>query len=491
MQPISSELIIDKLEKLPVYLQIANQLTDLIRKGIMQSGQQLPSSRQLADALNIHRKTVVRAYDELLAQGWLESKTGSGTFVAKHFPEINPQPLNDNPDKIIDTKKFAGFSFEDKPHLHRGVLKNASSLRLDDGFPDPRIAPLEELSRAYRTQLITGNSYVKLGYGDTAGSYWLRRQLSTYLNETRGLKTGPENILIVRGTVMGLYLSSTGLLNPGDNVALTELGWSGARMNFMQAGANILQIPVDEHGIIVDALDDICKKIKLRMLYVTSHHHYPTTVALRADRRLQLLALSEKYGFIIFEDDYDYDFHYLSRPLLPLAGADQAGMVLYCGSFTKTISPAFRVGYLVGPENVIKHLSLLRRIIDRQGDTMLENAMAELLQNGIIQRHLRKSLRTYRQRRDVICSLLHSHLSDFVQFQIPDGGMAVWTKFDKNIDLEKLAQKALKTGLYFSDGAESNLLPERLNATRFGFASSTVQELEQSVEILTKLLKNQ
>lgn len=121
---------------------------------------------------------------------------------------------------------------------------------------------------------------------------------------------------------------------------------------------------------------------------------------------------------------------------------------------------------------------------------MLENAMAELLQNGIIQRHLRKSLRTYRQRRDVFCTLLQSHLSDFIQFQIPDGGMAVWARFDKNIDLENLSQRALKTGLYFSDGAESNLLPEKLNATRLGFASSTIPELEQSLEILIKLLKN-
>jgi len=489
MQPLSSLLRIDKTEKTAIYLQVANQLTDLIRKGTIQAGQQLLSSRQLAEALDIHRKTIVRAYDELLAQGWLESKTGSGTFVATHFPEIKPQSFKNNSKKEIDSKKIAGFSFEDKPHLHRVVLKNSATLHLDDGFPDPRLAPLEELSRAYRTQLITGNSYVKLGYGDTSGSYWLRQQLSGYLNETRGLKTTPENILIIRGTVMGLHLASTGLLKAGDNVALTELSWSSARMNFIQTGANVLLIPVDEFGINVDALEDICKKTPLRMLYVTSHHHYPTTVALRADRRLQLLALSEKYGFIIFEDDYDYDFHYLSRPLLPLAGADQAGMVLYCGSFTKTISPAFRVGYLVGSENVISHLSRLRRIIDRQGDSMLENAIAELLQNGIIQRHLRKSMRTYRQRRDVFCSLLKSQLSKYVDFQIPDGGMAVWTKFDKNINLKDLAQKALSKDLYFSDGADSNLLPEKLNATRLGFASSTVQELEQCVDILSRLLK--
>ena len=488
MLPLSSLLTIDKADRHAVYLQIANQLTDLIRKGTIQSGQQILSSRQLADSLGIHRKTVVRAYDELLAQGWLESRVGSGTFVAANFPEIKAQPIGSLQKEIVDRKKTAGFSFEEKPYLNRVVLRHSAQLHLDDGFPDPRLAPLEELSRAYRTQLLTGNAYVKLGYGDTTGTSWLRHELSAYLNETRGLTTGPDNILITRGTVMGLHLASNGLLKQGDNVALTELGWGSARMNFTQAGANIIMVPADEFGINVDALEEICKKTTLRMLYITSHHHYPTTVALRADRRLQLLELSKKYGFIIFEDDYDYDFHYLSKPLLPLAGADQAGMVLYCGSFTKTISPAFRVGYLIGSENVINHLARLRRIIDRQGDNMLENAMAELLQNGVIQRHLRKSLRTYRQRRDVFCDMLTNELNPFLDFQIPDGGMAVWTRFDLKIDLSDLAKKALQKGLYFADGAESNLSPQKLNATRLGFASSNDDELEQSVQILKRLL---
>ena len=489
MQPLSTLLQIDKSDRVPVYLQIANRLTDLIRTGIIQSGHQLLSSRQLSDNLKVHRKTVVRAYEELLAQGWLESRKGSGTFVASHFPEIKPHQLLEKQADVLNSKKVAGFAFENRPHLHRPVLKHVSSLRLDDGFPDPRIAPLEELSRAYRTQLLTGNSYIKLGYGDTMGTYWLRQELSTYLNETRGLKTSPENLLVIRGTVMGLYLASTGLLKAGDNVAIAEMSWSSARMNFIQAGANIFKIPADEYGICVDALEEICKKNSLRMLYVTSHHHYPTTVALRADRRLQLLGLSEKYGFIIFEDDYDYDFHYLSKPLLPLAGADQAGMVIYCGSFTKAISPAFRVGYLVGSENVINHLAQLRRIIDRQGDNMLENAIAELLQNGIIQRHLRKSLRTYRHRRDVFCEMLRTELSNYLNFQIPDGGMAVWTKFDIGINLIDLSAKAKQKDLFIADGADSNITSGNLNGLRLGFASSSTNELEQSVAIMKSLLK--
>jgi GntR family transcriptional regulator/MocR family aminotransferase len=489
MQALSTLLLVDKTNTQPVYLQIANQLMVFIKEGNLQAGHRLPSTRQMADWLDVHRKTVIQAYDELLAQGWLESRTGSGTFVAKHLPETKPQQLLNGSTAGINPAHTAGFAFEPLPHLNHAIIQSKFKHHLDDGFPDSRLAPLEELARAYRSQLLTGNPYVRLGYGDTMGSLWLRQVLAPYLNDTRGLKITPENILITRGTVMGLYLASTALLQSGDNVVVGELNYNGANMNFLQAGANLIKIPVDEHGIVVDELENICRRQPVRLLYVTSHHFYPTTVALRADRRIQLLRLSEQYGFIIFEDDYDYDFHYLSKPLLPLASADKAGMVLYCGSFTKAISPAFRVGYLVASENVIRHLAQLRRIIDRQGDNMLENAIAELLQNGIIQRYLRKAWRKYRQRRDVLCELLKANLSEYVQFQPPVGGMSLWTHFDPAIDLTELTQKARQHDLYFSAGFRNNNTLPILNATRLGFASSTPAELEQSVAIMTKILK--
>ncbi|MEZ4904770.1 MAG: PLP-dependent aminotransferase family protein [Spirosomataceae bacterium] len=486
MRPYFSLLSIDKATKQPVYLQLANQLMQLIREGELKAGQRLVGTRPLAALLDIHRKTVMQAYDELLGQGWLESKKGSGTFVAKNLPEIRPQHLSLKAIAEKNPIKLAGFSLDETPHLHRELLLSKQSFHLDDGFPDPRLAPLQELSRAYRSSLLNGNPYLKLGYNDTKGSTWLRQELSVYLNETRGLKTTSDNILITRGTMMGLYLASTRLLQRGDNVVVGALSWSGANMNFLQSGANLLKVAIDEHGLVTDDLEKLCQTKRLRMVYVTSHHHYPTTVALRADRRIKLLQLADKYGFIIFEDDYDYDFHYLGKPLLPLASADRAGMVLYCGSFTKTISPAFRVGYLVGPENVIEQLAQLRRIVDRQGDLLLENALAELLQNGVIQRHLRKSLRIYRQRRDLFCGLLQSRLDYYLDFQLPDGGMAVWVQFDKSIDLRMVAKKALQKDLFLSDGKHHDAT---LNATRLGFASSNESELVRCVEILLSSLQ--
>lgn len=489
MHPFFSTLSLAKSTATPVYFQLTEQLTAAINKGLLQPVTRLPGSRQLAQLLGVHRKTVIRAYEELLAQGWLESKTGSGTFVAQHLPVVKTRKIDNTSSRSgADPSQLAGFSFQHAAHLDREFIKSGATYHLDDGFPDPRLAPLKDLSRAYRTQLIIGNSYHRLGYDDPQGSTWLREELAAHLHATRGMNITKDNILITRGTVMGLYLAATGLVQPGDRVVIGAPGWATANSIFIQAGASLIQVPVDEYGIQTDKLEQICKRQQLRMVYLTSHHHYPTTVSLRAERRIHLLQLSAKYGFIIFEDDYDYDFHYLNRPLSPLASADEAGMVLYCGSFTKTISPAFRVGYLAGSANVIRHLAKLRRIIDRQGDTMLDNAMAELLRNGIIQRHLRKSVRVYRQRRDVFCNLIQSELHNWLSFHPPEGGMSVWTKFDPAIDLPELSRRARKKDLYFSDGHVHHSMLYQANATRLGFASSTIDELEQCVDILKHLL---
>ena len=488
MNPFFSTLSLDKTIGESVFVQLGKQLSIAIKEGILEPDMRLPSSRHLAELLGIHRKTVIRAYDDLVAQGWLESKTGSGTFVARHLPVVRPKEFDAQVMNKIDHLQKAGFDFKQAAHLERNFTKESATYHLDDGFPDPRLAPMHELSRAYRTQLIMGNAYSRLGYEDPQGSVWLREQLAVHFADTRGMKVAKEQILVTRGTTMGLYLACTGLLNIGDNVVVGAPGWANANVNFIQAGANLLQIAVDEYGIHTDELEQLCKKKSIRMVYVTPHHHYPTSVSLRAERRIQLLQLSLKYGFIIFEDDYDYDFHYLNRPLSPLASADEAGMVLYCGSFTKTISPAFRVGYLVGSANVIGHLAKLRRIVDRQGDTIADNAIAELMQNGIIQRHLRKSLRVYRQRRDVFCDLLQRELNSYLNFHLPEGGMAVWTTFDPAIDLLKLSQDARRKELFFSDGSNHRSSSNMQNATRLGFASSNVEELEKCVDMMKRLL---
>ena len=497
MLSFTSLLQIDKSSPTPVFLQLSDQLGQLIRAGTLMPGQRLPGSRQLAKLLNLNRQTVVAAYDEGLAQGWLESRLGSGTYVAAHFPEVKPQAWvaeNEPEDRYVLFSKYGvsgsqpGYAFETLDFLVRPILTQSAGLRLDDGFPDSRLAPMDELSRAYRSYFRWGNPQQHFGYGDTKGHPLLREQLSTHLNETRGLRTTPDNVLITRGSIMGLHLTCQTLLRPGDVAITGETTWAGASMNIRKTGASIQTIPVDQHGIDVDALEVLCRKQTVRLVFVTPHHHYPTTVTLRADRRIRLLQLAEQYGFAILEDDYDYDFHYLSRPILPLASADQRGMVVYVGSLTKSVAPAFRVGYVVAPTVLIDELARLRRIIDRQGDPMLEFAIGQLIKTGELKRHFRKALRTYHTRRDHFCNLLTSELADAVQFTKPDGGMAVWTSFDPKIDMDLLAKQAEREGLFLSSGVSHNPPNQRLNGTRLGFASSTEEELERSVGILKKVI---
>ena len=472
----------------PVYLQLADAILSFIKKGRLGSGQQLPATRDLSAMLGVNRVTVSKAYEELQMQGWLESFVGRGTFVTMHIPENAPKALLES-SKNSGAKK-AGFKIEPQEYLDKKISIVTAPLHLDDGFPDVKLAPLKELYRAYRGQLTRSGLYHRFGaYGMPDGSVYYKQALSDYLNETRGLRTTAANILSVKGTVMGLNLVCNGLIRPGDVVVSGVPGWVRAERNFIHAGATHIGISVDEHGVVVDELRKICRKKKVRMVYVTPHHHYPTTVSLRIDRRLELLSLANEFGFIIFEDDYDFDFHYKHRPLLPLASADEKGMVIYCGSFSKCFSPAFRMGYIAASENVIDHLARVRMLLDRQGDHILDNAMGELLNDGTVQRYLRKTLAVYKDRRDLFCNLLEKELNGVVDFSVPEGGMSVWTRFKKSVNLEELSAEAGKNGLYISDGRAHHYPGVRTNGIRLGFASSTPQELERSVRIIKGIVK--
>ncbi|TDQ79223.1 GntR family transcriptional regulator/MocR family aminotransferase [Sphingobacterium yanglingense] len=471
-----------------IYLQLADEILLLIKKGIIRSNQKLPSSRKIAHLLNLNRITVTKAISELQTQGWLESFVGRGTFVSNHIPDLEPEQLR-NGTNATKAQNIAGFELNELHYLVNPYFVPVAELHLDDGYPDPRLAPIKELYRAYRNQLSRGGIYNRFGsYNSPDGPDDYKEALSQYLNESRGLKTKAENILSVRGTLMGINLVCNALISPGDVIVSGIPGWQRAEHNFIHARARHIGISVDEYGIVVDELREICKKTPVRMVYVTPHHHYPTTVSLRIDRRLELLRLASEYGFIIFEDDYDFDFHYNNRPLMPLASADENGMVIYCGSFSKSFSPAFRMGYLVASENVIAHLANIRILLDRQGDHILDNAMAQILNDGTIQRYLRKASKIYEERRDYFCSLLTQNLTNAVEFAIPDGGMTIWARFDEKIDLEKLAKIAYKKGLYFSDGSIHKYANFNKNATRLGFASATKEDLQSSVAILKSLI---
>ncbi len=484
MLPYSTLLSIDKTSKTPIFLQIASGLTENIRRGIIQAGTQLPGTRTLAESLGLHRKTVVAAYDELLAQGWLETQNSRGTFVSQKLPEIKPIAFKKNALYVPKgAQPKAGFPFKADPLLKLPLVKSSNALAFNDGFPDVRIAPWDALSRAYRTVLRQGFRKNLLFYGETTGEPSLRAAMTDYLHESRGLPITIDNVLITRGTMMAIHLAVQCIVKPGEVVVVGEVSYTSCNLIIKQSGANLMTVPVDDFGMDVEAIEQLCQKTPVRMVYVTPHHQHPTTVIMPAERRLRLLQLAKTYGFCILEDDYDYDFHYNSNPILPLAAADTNQNVVYVGSLSKVFSPALRVGYVVAPAEVIEAMANLRRIIDRQGDNLLEAAVAVLFRDGEMQRHLKKAQKTYHLRRDLFCEMMKTELGNVVDFSKPTGGLAVWAKFEKTVSLPNLALNCRENGLWISDGLHYGT---KLNATRLGFASVNAEEIEQGMRILKK-----
>lgn len=484
MLPYQNLLQINRTAATPIFLQLTNELVKLIQNGQLSAGAKLPSSRGFAQLLGLNRNTVTKAIEELEALGWVEILPKKGTFVVNTFPIVQPNDWKGQKD-IVNQLKESHFNFYDFPALKNPKAYNLK-IGFDDGLPDVRLAPIDELARGYARNLRQLAFERDLSYKDGLGNLDLRKQLTKMLNETRGLNITADNILITKGTVMAIHLAAAAAVQTGDKVLVGATNYKTADMILRHMGGEIIRLPVDDQGIQVDKIPTFCEKYTIRAIYVTSHHHHPTTVTLSPERRMRLLKMANRYNFVILEDDYDYDFHFDNSPVLPLASGDKDGRVLYFGSFTKMIAPAFRVGYLVGPVPIIQALPKLRRIMDRQGDTILEKTIADLIADGTIRRHLKKSWRHYKERRDFCCSLLKETFEELVDFQQPAGGMAIWVKFDKRIEVPKVSRMMRRKGIYLSDGSNYNPAGVALNSIRMGFASMNKEEIGKCVAELKK-----
>jgi GntR family transcriptional regulator/MocR family aminotransferase len=487
MLPYKSLIQVDRKSSLTLYIQVCNRFIALITNGTLRPSDLLPSSRILAALIGINRHTVRLAYEELISQGWAESIERKGIFVLSKLPEL---PLTILPEASTMQRNKEAFIWTNN-FEHRDQSKNIqkTGLIIDAGFPDVRLAPVDQLMREYRSlsRKFYGKDFLK--YGSAQGSEHLRESISKYLANTRGLVVSAENILITKGSQMGIYLAAQLLLNASDQIAVGNSNYRTADDTFRYAGANLLRVPIDDNGMDVDYLEEILQHTKIKAVYVIPHHHCPTTVTLSVERRLKLLTLAKEHGFAIVEDDYDFDFHYDNKPYLPLASIDHNQNVIYIGSITKTFAPALRIGFMVAPSAFIQAAASLREMIDRQGDTLLEEAFAIMFDIGEMDRHFRKTLKIYKQRRNLFCQILQSDFNDPIAFKIPEGGLAVWSNFDEKISLTKMSEAALKKGLHIGTGSFTRNESFATNAMRMGFASLDEKEMVKALGILRTVLQ--
>lgn len=459
--------------------RVASLVVAEIRRGRLAPGQRLPGTRALARSLEVDRETVVRAFAELVAEGWLEARPQSGTYVASALPE-----------RTIGRAEGARRAVPARAAFPRSIVRvidpervPAGAVYLGGGVPDVRLVPREAFARAYRRILRT-SPRTRLDYGDARGEPTLRRALRTMLAEDRAIATDDEGLLVTQGSQHAVDLVARALVRPGDRVAIEDPGYVPIRETFRLAGATLVPIPVDARGLDVAALERACHEAPIRLVYVTPHHQYPTMAVMAPERRAALLALARTRRFAIVEDDYDHEFHFEGRPVLPIASADAHGSVVYVGSLSKMLAPGLRLGFVVPPRDLLAALVSVRFASDRQGDHAKEAAVASLIDDGELARHVRRARRVYLARRDFLREGLGRALGDRVSIEERSGGLALWARVEG--DLAGLRRRTLERGVFFFIGRDFTLDRRPLPYARFGFGSLDERELGRALTVLAR-----
>ncbi len=487
MQPWTLSLALREESEAPLFQRISQAIIAEIRRGRLRRGDRLPGTRTLAESLLVNRNTVLAAYAELAGEGWIESSRTRGTFVSRSLPEVQPRDFAGRSARRKEVPPRAGFDVAVAPGASDLAVVTPGEIQLSSGSPDVRLAPATLLARAFR-RAVRKQSGTVLGYGFPHGHPDLRTALSRMLAATRGLATTAEDVVVTSGSQMALDLVSRALLRPGDTVAIEQIGYRPAWLAFQQHGARLIPIPVDGHGIDVEALAQVASRTPLRAVYVTPHHQYPTTVPLSAGRRIALLELASRLRIAVIEDDYDHEYHYEGRPVLPMASADRAGVVVYIGTLAKIVAPGVRLGYVVGPRPLLESVAAHRHAVDRQGDHSLECAVAEMLEQGDVQRHARRARRIYQMRRDSAVEQLRAQLGDVVSFTVPPGGISIWTAVAPEIDVDGWAERAERRGLIVNTARKYAFDAQPQPFFRIGFAALTEDEMRDALRELKRAL---
>ena len=467
-----------------LHSKLLNKLTSDIKAGRLVSGSMLPGTRPLANQLGINRKTVQQVYEELEAQGWLITKPRCGTFISHNLPE---QGLSDQNEQIVNQKINTTSPSALLDSLYQNALNPLDEVPItNDGIPDTRLIPYELLARTYRRICINLSRSSNLGYGDPRGTDELRHSVKNMLCSDRFMNCTLEQICIVRGSQMGIYLTSK-ILNPSKGVMVVEeLCYAAAKAAFESNGFKVVKCKLDNKGLCVDNLRDILANNNVAGVYVTPHHQYPTTVCLSMDRRLSLLSLSREYNFAIIEDDYDHEFHYAANPIPPLASLPHSENVIHIGSMSKVFAPGLRLGYIAATSQFIERAAKEIVLIDRQGNTISEHVLSDLMESGEVKRHIRRTRKQYQERRDHAANEFHRVFGSSISFEVPSGGMAIWVNISKLIqgkDLKSLNNKDSTLSASYTD--------EKVTSThlRFGFGAISKTEITESIEKLSKVLK--
>lgn len=465
----------------PFYLRLAEAVRGAIRTGRARPGEALPSTRTLAGTAGVHRHTVMAALDELVAEGWLVARPGAAYRVTPQLPDDFFQPSRSVKSKSLRGTSPAAATVALKP-ARRVALPVAAPSDLPyafrSGLGDLLLFPYDEL-RGHLGDALKRDPLAVAGFSDPAGAAPFLAELSTYLRRVRAVV--PDKLVVTHGSQEGIYLTGQLLCAAGDTIAVERVGYPPAWEALRSSGARLHPLGMDAEGVDPDDLARLAKRRRVKLVYLTPLHQYPTTVTLSAPRRVAIYETAARHGIAILEDDYDHEFHYRSQPVAPLAASDPAGVVLYASTFSKVLFPSARLGYLGVPGSVGEPLRALKRIVSRQNDGLLQAAVARWMAEGGFERHLRRMRREYGRRLDALVAAL-AHASESVpalSWRVPDGGMALW--LDTPWDSREAARAAAAAGVFVHAGADFQLEPGPDTHLRLGFACLDPARISEGV----------
>jgi GntR family transcriptional regulator/MocR family aminotransferase len=470
--------------------QIYRQVRDGILAGNFQPALKLPSSRDLAKELGVSRNTVALAFDWLASEGYVECRTGAGTFVAGYLPErafnvpvVAPRvaPANIKPrTPVTFTGRMPAAVGRDRPR---------PAFDFWYGRLDPREFPITAWRRLILENIAKAETNFS-DYGHPAGDLDLRLAIANHLGATRGMATDAERIIITAGAQDGLNLLCRILVRQGSNIVIEDPCYESAALLFESYGAKLTPIGVDGDGIITDILP----RIDTALAYVTPSHQFPTGATLPIDRRLALLEWAAYVGAYIVEDDYDSDFRYDGPPLTALSGLDHDHRVIYLGSFSKSLGAGLRLGYLVLPPELVEP-AIAAKSLSSYGQPWLDQAVvADFLTTGAHRQHLRRMLKSYRARRDLVVACLRNAFGPRINLSGSDAGMhMMWILPDALPDAMTVAAAAARydVGIYPLPAIGVRSFAQKISAERgliLGYSSLSPKEIITGIGLLAKAI---
>jgi GntR family transcriptional regulator / MocR family aminotransferase len=486
-------ITVDPAGQLPMHRQLYQRLRAAILAGELPPGTRLPSTRGLAADLGVSRTITLTAYEQLRDEGYLDGQVGAGTTVAE-LPEPMPTLATrtraapaaptapPRPPLSVRGAAMAGDRWRLRPPDSFGAGLRAFPIGLPAVDAFPHQAWTRILTRRARRSLD-----VLLGYQDPAGYRPLREAIAGYLSMARGVRCVPDRILVVSGAQAGLDLSARLLLDPGDPAWVEDPGYYGARGALIGAGARLIPVPVDIDGLDV-AAGQRCEP-HARLAYVTPSHQFPVGVTMSLQRRLALLAWADRAGSFVLEDDYESEYRYVGRPLPALQGLDEAGRVIYIGSFSKVLFPSLRIGYLVVPDGLVDAFAAAQRLSQIHVPALEQAALADFLADGHFGRHVRRMRALYAARGATLIRAIRRQTGGALEVGSADAGLHAVGWLPSGTDDRAVAARAAQHGIQAQPLSAHALQPPSRGGLLLGYAAVPEPEIEQAVRHLAEVLR--